>query len=62
MGTEHTSYKYRVQIHSLRDLGWTIAGNANHLNLNKGQVQYLVHQPETPRKRCGRPQKLTTPR
>lgn len=62
MGTQHATYKQRIQVHTLRDLGWTITRIAQHLNLTETQVQYLIHQPITPQKRPGRPKKLTTPR
>ena len=58
----HAGYKQRVQIHTLHDLGWTYARIATHLDLTKRQVQYLIHQPKTPKKRTGRPIKINTPK
>lgn len=59
--TEHASYKQRVQVHTLRELGWTYLRIAQHLDLTERQVRYIVSQPATPRKRSGRPSVITTP-
>jgi hypothetical protein len=57
--TRHASHKERIQIHTLLNLGWNLKNIASHLTLSERQVQYLAQQPETPRKRPGRPRPLS---
>jgi hypothetical protein len=51
--TSPTTYKERIQIQTLRGIGWTQEKIANSLNFSRRQVQYACNVPSTPRKRCG---------
>jgi transposase len=60
--TPPASYKERIQIHTLKDIGWHPERIAEHLDLSLRQVDYLSNQPATPKKRRGRPPVITTPK
>ena len=44
----------RLQIHTLRDLGWTYTRIADHLSVALRQVQYIAKQPTMPKIKTGR--------
>jgi hypothetical protein len=60
--TPPATYKKRVQIHTLCDIGGDPESIAEHLYLSLRQVDYLSKQPTTPRKCPGHPVTIDTPR
>lgn len=57
--SKHTSRDQRRDVHVLHKNGFTQKQIAEHLGLTDRQVRYAIHQPATPKKRAGRPGKLT---
>lgn len=55
------TYKERVQIHTLRELGWQLKDISNFVQVPISTVSYCLRQPETPTKPKGRPPILNTP-
>ncbi|RPA78957.1 hypothetical protein BJ508DRAFT_308856 [Ascobolus immersus RN42] len=58
----HLSRDLRMQVHTLRSIGWTHKEIANKLKCSVSQVQYTLTGPVTPKKRKGRPGKLSEDR
>ncbi len=54
----HATYEQRIQIHTLRGIGWSFSKIADHLHLTYEQVKYLSSQPTEPAPRSGRPEVL----
>lgn len=60
--TAECSYKQRCYIQCLRnEAGWTLQKIADNQQLSIGTVWNICNSPATPRKKKGRPLKITTP-
>ena len=56
------TYRERLRVHFLRELGWTMRQISNHTNISLGSVHHICNNPATPKKRrTGRPLTLNTP-
>ncbi len=51
----HASYEQRIQVHTLRNIGWGYKLIARQLGLTRGQVLYLSRRSAQPAARSGRP-------
>jgi transposase len=56
---QNTTRDQRIEIHTLRTIGWNSSQIGRQLGLTARQVQYAVKQPLTPRKSTGRPSIVT---
>lgn len=52
------SYKERVQVKTLRDVGWSLQCISEHTNIPQSSIHNIYMTPTTPRKRDGRPKVL----
>ena len=57
--TKHTTRDQRRDVQILHSNNFGITQIARQLNLTPRQVRYAIQHPPTPKKRTGRPQKVT---
>lgn len=55
------THRERIQVHLLRDLGWTIREISDHTGYPLASIHKICTTPSTPKKRSGRSRALTTP-
>jgi hypothetical protein len=60
--TPPASYKKRVQVHTLQEIGWNPESITEHLDLTLRQLDYLSKLPSTRHKRRSRPVTIDTPK
>jgi DDE superfamily endonuclease/Transposase len=56
----NTTRDQRIEVRTLREIGWSTAAISRQLGLSRSQVVYTAKQPVTPRKPTGRPSIITS--